>query len=162
MTRRKSLTVIELMIVVAIGAILVSIVFGGRSTPAPETAPAAAPAAPEPPAETAEAAALRVKLTPAGPWRDGLAAVVLVDVSGSMHDRVRDASGARRRKIEMAQRAAIDLVEAFDEVRARASGVAGAGRRVRVQPAQPARQRRGQSCGRGRRTRKRRGSPSTR
>ncbi len=48
---------------------------------------------------------------PAGTvWKDGLAAVVLVDVSGSMHDRIK---GERRRKIEAAQAAAIDLVGAF-------------------------------------------------
>ena len=36
--------------------------------------------------------------------------MVLVDVSGSMHDRIK---GERRRKIEAAQAAAIDLVGAF-------------------------------------------------
>ena len=57
-------------------------------------------------------AALTARLTPpAGTaWKDGLAAVVLVDVSGSMHDRIK---GERRRKIEAAQAAAIDLVGAF-------------------------------------------------
>ena len=50
-------------------------------------------------------------MPPAGTvWKDGLAAVVLVDVSGSMHDRIK---GERRRKIEAAQAAAIDLVGAF-------------------------------------------------
>ena len=47
---------------------------------------------------------------PAGTWKDGLAAVVLVDVSGSMHDRIK---ADRPRKIEAAQAAAIDLVGAF-------------------------------------------------
>ena len=40
----------------------------------------------------------------------GLAAAVLIDVSGSMKERVRGESGA---KIEVARRAAIDLVEQF-------------------------------------------------
>jgi Mg-chelatase subunit ChlD len=73
----------------------------------------------EAPAESDEAraarelaAALRTRLTPPADtvWKDGLAAVVLVDVSGSMHDRIK---GERRRKIEAAQAAAIDLVGAF-------------------------------------------------
>lgn len=47
---------------------------------------------------------------PAGETRDGLAAVVLIDVSGSMK---RDAPGSRDSKIVVARRAAIDLVEQF-------------------------------------------------
>ena len=71
-----------------------------------------APAGPDE-ARTALEAALRAWLTPPADtvWKDGLAAVVLVDVSGSMHDRIK---GERRRKIEAAQAAAIDLVGAFD------------------------------------------------
>ena len=57
-------------------------------------------------------AALTARVTPpAGTtWKDGLAAVVLVDVSGSMNDRIK---GERRRKLEAAQAAAADLVGAF-------------------------------------------------
>jgi Mg-chelatase subunit ChlD len=45
--------------------------------------------------------------------RDGLAAAILIDVSGSMRDRVRGESGDREPKIEIARRAARDLVEQF-------------------------------------------------
>ena len=46
----------------------------------------------------------------AGELRDGLAAAVLIDVSGSMK---RDAPGSRESKIVIARRAATDLVEQF-------------------------------------------------
>ena len=54
------------------------------------------------------------QLTPASEiaQRDGLAAAILIDVSGSMDDEVRSAGG-RERKIEVARRAARDLVEQF-------------------------------------------------
>lgn len=54
------------------------------------------------------------RLTPASEvaQRDGLAAAILIDVSGSMDDEVR-AAGGRERKIEVARRAARDLVEQF-------------------------------------------------
>lgn len=45
--------------------------------------------------------------------RDGLAAAIVIDVSGSMNDRVVDVDGRRARKIEVAQRAARNLVEQF-------------------------------------------------
>lgn len=45
--------------------------------------------------------------------RDGLAAAILIDVSGSMDEDVRDESGRREAKIEIARRAARDLVEQF-------------------------------------------------
>ena len=114
MARRKSPTIIELMIVGAILFILGSIFFGkrggsggGSSTAA--TAPPDDSAAIE---ERNLMAALEGRLTPPDDtvWKDGLAAVVLVDVSGSMHDRIK---GERRRKIEAAQEAATDLVGAF-------------------------------------------------
>ena len=47
------------------------------------------------------------------PQREGLAAAIVIDVSGSMKDSVRDAGGRKERKIEIARRAARDLVEQF-------------------------------------------------
>lgn len=46
--------------------------------------------------------------------REGIAAAILIDTSGSMRDSVQDADGIRRRKIEIAQRAAMNLVNQFD------------------------------------------------
>ena len=45
--------------------------------------------------------------------REGLAAAILIDVSGSMDDEVRNEEGRREEKIEIARRAAGDLVEQF-------------------------------------------------
>jgi Mg-chelatase subunit ChlD len=45
--------------------------------------------------------------------REGLAAAILIDVSGSMDDRVTGEDGRRARKIDVARRAARDLVEQF-------------------------------------------------
>jgi Mg-chelatase subunit ChlD len=112
---RKSPTVVELAIVFAILFIVGSIVSNGcRRSSSPSTSTSTS--APEESVADREAreltATLRTRLMPpAGTvWKDGLAAVVLVDVSGSMHDRIK---GERRRKIEAAQAAAIDLVGAF-------------------------------------------------
>lgn len=54
-------------------------------------------------------------LTPAQPiqLREGLAAAILIDVSGSMRERVPDETGKPTQKIEIARRAARDLVEQF-------------------------------------------------
>jgi Mg-chelatase subunit ChlD len=54
-------------------------------------------------------------LAPAAPLepRDGLAAAILVDVSGSMDERVTDEDGFRTRKIDVARRAAANLVRQF-------------------------------------------------
>jgi Ca-activated chloride channel family protein len=46
--------------------------------------------------------------------RDGVVAAILIDTSGSMADRVKDDDGRMRPKIEIAQRAALDLVKQFD------------------------------------------------
>jgi Mg-chelatase subunit ChlD len=45
--------------------------------------------------------------------RDGLAAAILIDVSGSMEEEVRGESGREEEKIDIARRAARDLVEQF-------------------------------------------------
>jgi Mg-chelatase subunit ChlD len=55
------------------------------------------------------------ELTPAAAIepREGLAAAILIDVSGSMEERVPSASGERVRKIEVARDAALRLVGQF-------------------------------------------------
>lgn len=111
----KRFTLVELLILVTLGGITLSIVRPAACRPAPRatapasTAPEAAPAADD------EIAAIAARLQPdIAEWKDGVAAVVLVDVSGSMDERVRDADGERRRKIVIARRAALDLVRSFE------------------------------------------------
>jgi Mg-chelatase subunit ChlD len=109
--RRGSPTIVEILILVAVGGIIISIFRGAiKESSPPATADTEAGAA-ESEAAKAESA-LTARLTPpAGTvWKDGLAAIVLVDVSGSMHDRIK---GERRRKIEAAQAAVNDLIGAF-------------------------------------------------
>jgi hypothetical protein len=48
-----------------------------------------------------------------GAPREGIAAAVVIDVSGSMDDRVMGADGRRTRKIDVARRAARDVIEQF-------------------------------------------------
>lgn len=45
--------------------------------------------------------------------REGLAAAIVIDVSGSMNDEVTGEDGREERKIEIARRAARDLVDQF-------------------------------------------------
>jgi len=45
--------------------------------------------------------------------KDGLAAAIVIDVSGSMDERVAGQDGRKEKKIEIARRAALDLVEQF-------------------------------------------------
>jgi von Willebrand factor type A domain len=47
-------------------------------------------------------------------YKPGVAAAILIDTSGSMKERVRDSDGAMRPKIDIAQRAALDIVNQFD------------------------------------------------
>ncbi len=49
----------------------------------------------------------------AGEAREGLAAAIVIDVSGSMNDRVTGEDGHRARKIDIARRAARGLIEQF-------------------------------------------------
>src|SRR5512145_2951217 len=51
---------------------------------------------------------------PVASRREGIAAAILVDTSGSMGERVREADGSRRQKMEIARRAALNLVKEFD------------------------------------------------
>lgn len=113
MARKGKVTIVELLILGAVLFIIVSIFSSAireQSAAPPDST------VPEESAADREAreltTSLTAQLTPAAgtTWKDGLAAVVLVDVSGSMHDRIK---GERRRKIEAAQAAAIDLVGAF-------------------------------------------------
>jgi hypothetical protein len=48
-------------------------------------------------------------------YRDGIAAIILVDTSSSMAEKVKDANGDRQPKMAIAQRAAIKLVNQFDQ-----------------------------------------------
>ena len=107
---RKSPTIIELVIVGGILLIIGNIAFNRRAPGGASQSTASEDQAEDP--TKAALARLETRLAPpAGTvWRDGLAAVVLVDVSGSMHDRI---AGERRRKLEAAQQAANDLVAAF-------------------------------------------------
>lgn len=58
---------------------------------------------------------IETALTPASAvaQREGLAAAILIDVSGSMNDEVEGEGGRDERKIEIARRAAADLVDQF-------------------------------------------------
>ena len=62
-----------------------------------------------------EARKIDAALQPEGPAeaRDGLAAAIVIDVSGSMNDRVSGENGRRDRKIDVARRAARDLIGQF-------------------------------------------------
>jgi hypothetical protein len=46
--------------------------------------------------------------------REGVAAAILIDTSGSMKESVQDADGTRKSKIEIARRSAMNLVNQFD------------------------------------------------
>ncbi len=46
--------------------------------------------------------------------QDGIAAMILLDTSGSMRDRLQDADGQSKPKLDIAQRALMDLVRQFD------------------------------------------------
>jgi Mg-chelatase subunit ChlD len=69
----------------------------------------------EPPREDRTDARINDELKPAAPveTRDGLAAAIVIDVSGSMADQVDGPDGRRETKIEVARRAALDIVDQF-------------------------------------------------
>jgi hypothetical protein len=48
-------------------------------------------------------------------YKDGIAAAILIDTSGSMNQKVKDADGVQRPKIDIARRAALDIVGQFDK-----------------------------------------------
>jgi hypothetical protein len=48
-------------------------------------------------------------------YKDGIAAAILIDTSGSMKEKVKDADGQLRPKIDLAQRAALDIVNQFEK-----------------------------------------------
>jgi Mg-chelatase subunit ChlD len=107
---RRGPPLIRLLVLAAFAAIVVSIV---RNAIRESGTPATPQVEEQPVDERARLiAALQARLAPepGTKWTDGLAAIVLVDVSGSMHDRIK---GERRRKIEAAQAATNDLVGAF-------------------------------------------------
>jgi len=58
---------------------------------------------------------LAEQLTPSGPveQKEGLAAAILIDVSGSMDESVAGVDGKKEKKIAIARRAALDLVGQF-------------------------------------------------
>jgi Mg-chelatase subunit ChlD len=65
---------------------------------------------------TRELQQLDEELKPAGAAetsKEGLAAAIVIDVSGSMNDKVTDRNGQREEKIAIARRAALDLVGQF-------------------------------------------------
>ncbi|HEY8551373.1 MAG TPA: vWA domain-containing protein [Vicinamibacterales bacterium] len=106
---------IELAILVTIFAVIVTIFFGRRDQTG--TPPPAAATSSTRETDQAGEATLKARLQPPADrqWKPGLAAIVLVDVSGSMRDRVRDAKGERTRKLVLAQQATMDLIGAFDK-----------------------------------------------
>lgn len=55
-----------------------------------------------------------LRSSPVGERREGIAAVILVDTSGSMAKRVTDVSGELTPKIKIAKRSVIDLVRQFE------------------------------------------------
>ena len=67
----------------------------------------------EAPSRETQAIDAALQTTPAVPARDGIAAAVVIDVSGSMDDRVTGEDGRRARKIDVARRAARDVIEQF-------------------------------------------------
>jgi Ca-activated chloride channel family protein len=98
--RNRTLTIIALLLL-AIGRCR-------DSSPAPGIGRTPEPAA----EETRHIDEALAAVAPAEP-REGLAAAIAIDVSGSMDDRVTGEDGRRTRKIDVARRAARGLIEQF-------------------------------------------------
>jgi Mg-chelatase subunit ChlD len=69
---------------------------------------------PEPGARVSNPIEDMLRSSPVGEQREGIAAVILVDTSGSMAKKVVGAGGDLTPKIEIAQRSVIDLVRQFE------------------------------------------------
>ena len=69
---------------------------------------------PEPGAKVSNPIEEMLRSSPVGEQREGIAAVILVDTSGSMAKKVVGAGGELTPKIEIAQRSVIDLVSQFE------------------------------------------------
>jgi von Willebrand factor type A domain len=91
---------------------LLMVVLSSRQCTKPEPAPPASNAATPVPVRNPIGEALQPD--PGAVYRDGIAAAILIDTSGSMRDKVRDTDGSTRAKIDIAQRAALNLVKQFD------------------------------------------------
>ena len=87
-----------------------------------------------PPRDTREIEQALVPVQEAEP-REGVAAAIVIDVSGSMDDRVTDAAGRRARKIDVARRAARDLVAQFAAYASEHPDRDRQPRHLRIQPA---------------------------
>jgi len=82
-----------------------------RSDRKPESQPAASASEAGPVVNPLDA---ELRAAPSAARQEGIGAVILVDASGSMADKVEDAGGARRPKMEIARRSVTDLVARFE------------------------------------------------
>jgi von Willebrand factor type A domain-containing protein len=90
--------------------LLLSVVLGARFCDRPQT-----PRQARGPVSTPVRNPIEDVLRPASiRYKEGVAAAILIDTSGSMKENVMDADGTRRPKIEIAQREVLDLVNQFD------------------------------------------------
>ena len=67
----------------------------------------------DPPERSTKEVDAALAAVPVAPAKEGLAAAIAIDVSGSMNDRGTGEDGRRARKIDVARRAARELVEQF-------------------------------------------------
>lgn len=106
-SRQNGGGVARLAILIAIGLVIYTTISHRRDQSVQPTR-SSPPAAITPAQANTLDAALR--LTNTGERKDGVAAIILVDVSGSMAEKVTDAGGGRSPKIEIARRAVQKLV----------------------------------------------------
>ncbi len=57
----------------------------------------------------------QLRLPPDIEFQEGTAAIVVLDTSGSMKDKVKDADGAKKPKLQIARRAVLELVRQFEK-----------------------------------------------